>query len=98
MKLRKFFGLTSRSVLEQIRAELGPDAVIVANHPTPQGVEISALAGDAMDSLLAAPSAQRASVQPKPAAQAAARSSAQTSYAARAAQSAATSETPIAQP
>jgi flagellar biosynthesis protein FlhF len=52
MKVRKFFGLTSRSVLEQIRVELGDDAVIVANHPTAQGVEISALAGDAMDTLL----------------------------------------------
>jgi flagellar biosynthesis protein FlhF len=52
MKLRKFFGLTSRSVLDQIRTELGADAVIVANHPTPQGVEISALTGDAMDTIL----------------------------------------------
>ena len=52
MKLRKFFGLTSRSVLAQIRAELGPDAVIVANHPTAQGVEISAMASDAIDTIL----------------------------------------------
>lgn len=52
MKLRKFFGLTSRSVLEQVRAELGPDAVIVANRPTADGIEITALAGDAMDSIL----------------------------------------------
>ncbi len=53
MKLRKFFGLTSRSVLEQVRAELGADAVIVANHATPDGVEVTALAGEAIDSLLA---------------------------------------------
>jgi flagellar biosynthesis protein FlhF len=53
MKLRKFFGLTSRSVLEQVRAELGADAVIVANHATPDGVEVTALAGDAIDTLLA---------------------------------------------
>ena len=33
MKLRKFFGLTSRSVLEQVRTELGADAVIVGNRP-----------------------------------------------------------------
>lgn len=55
MKLRKFFGLTSRSVLDQVRAELGPDAVIVANRPTPDGIEITAVAGDAMDNILAAP-------------------------------------------
>src|SRR5689334_19078000 len=53
MKLRKFFGLTSRSVLDQVRAELGPDAVIVANRPTPDGIEITAVAGDAMDTILA---------------------------------------------
>jgi flagellar biosynthesis protein FlhF len=53
MKLRKFFGLTSRSVLEQVRAELGADAVIVANHATSDGVEVTALAGDAIDTLLA---------------------------------------------
>ena len=52
MKLRKFFGLTSRSVLEQVRSELGPDAVIVANRPTPDGIEITAVAGDAMDAML----------------------------------------------
>ncbi len=54
MKLRKFFGLTSRSVLDQVRAELGPDAVIVANRPTPDGIEITAVAGHAMDDMLGA--------------------------------------------
>lgn len=53
MKLRKFFGLTSRSVLEQVRAELGADAVIVANHATAEGVEVTALASEAIDTLLA---------------------------------------------
>ena len=52
MKLRKFFGLTSRSVLDQVRTELGANAVIVANRPTPEGIEITALAGEAMDTLL----------------------------------------------
>jgi flagellar biosynthesis protein FlhF len=52
MKLRKFFGLTSRSVLEQVRSELGADAVIVANHATADGVEVTALASEAIDSLL----------------------------------------------
>ena len=52
MKIRKFFGLTSRSVLEQVRTELGADAVIVANHATAQGIEISALPSTAMDTIL----------------------------------------------
>jgi flagellar biosynthesis protein FlhF len=69
MKLRKFFGLTSRSVLEQIRTELGADAVIVANHPTSQGVEISALAGDAMDTILGempSPARRPRRIEPSP--------------------------------
>ena len=67
MKIRKFFGLTSRSVLEQIRTELGADAVIVANHPTAQGVEISALAGDAMNTILGEmPARARRSRAPEP--------------------------------
>ncbi|HZQ62034.1 MAG TPA: flagellar biosynthesis protein FlhF [Casimicrobiaceae bacterium] len=71
MKLRKFFGLTSRSVLDQVRAELGPDAVIVANRPTPDGIEITAVAGDAMDNILsaradAAATAGRGAIAPTP--------------------------------
>ena len=68
MKLRKFFGLTSRSVLEQVRSELGSDAVIVANHATPDGVEVTALAGDAIDTLLGSkpPAAQPAATEPAP--------------------------------
>ena len=41
MKLRRFFGLTSRAVLEQVRNELGPDALIIANRATAEGVEIT---------------------------------------------------------
>jgi flagellar biosynthesis protein FlhF len=68
MKLRKFFGLTSRSVLEQVRSELGSDAVIVANHATPDGVEVTALAGDAIDTLLASKSPNVKGAAPEPAA------------------------------
>ncbi|MGA8033077.1 MAG: flagellar biosynthesis protein FlhF, partial [Casimicrobiaceae bacterium] len=52
MKLRKFFGPTSRAVLEQVRAELGPDAMIVANHASADGIEIMALPADALPRLL----------------------------------------------
>ncbi len=41
MKLFKFFGLTSRAVLEQVRKELGADAMIVSNRPTANGIEIT---------------------------------------------------------
>ncbi len=46
MKLRRFFGVTSRSVLEQVRAELGADAPILDNHSTPDGIEITAMASE----------------------------------------------------
>lgn len=54
MKLRKFFGLTSRSVLDQVRAELGPDALILDNRSTEEGIEITAMASNTVDTLLAA--------------------------------------------
>jgi flagellar biosynthesis protein FlhF len=52
MKLRRFFGPTSRAVLEQVRAELGPDAMIVANHASADGIEISALPATALPQIL----------------------------------------------
>ena len=52
MKLRKFFGPTSRAVLEQVRAELGPDAMIVANHASADGIEITALPATALPQIL----------------------------------------------
>jgi flagellar biosynthesis protein FlhF len=55
MKLRTFFGLTSRSVLDQVRAELGPDAMIVANKATGDGIEVTAVAPGAIDTLLREP-------------------------------------------
>jgi len=52
MKLRRFFGPTSRAVLEQVRAELGPDAMIVANHASVDGIEITALPATALPQIL----------------------------------------------
>jgi flagellar biosynthesis protein FlhF len=51
MKLRKFTGVTSRAVLEQIRAELGPDALIIANRATSEGIEITAMSNEAIPAL-----------------------------------------------
>jgi RNA polymerase sigma factor for flagellar operon FliA len=55
MKLRKFFGPTSRAVLEQLRTELGPDAMIVANNASADGIEITALPTSALPQILAEP-------------------------------------------
>jgi flagellar biosynthesis protein FlhF len=58
MKLRRFFGPTSRAVLEQVRAELGPDAMIVANHASADGIEITALPAEALPQILSDSPAQ----------------------------------------
>src|SRR6266545_4046267 len=66
MKLRTFFGLTSRSVLEQVRCELGADAMIVANRATADGIEVTAVAAGAIDSLLHSPASNAAAAPPPP--------------------------------
>ena len=43
MNLRKFQAATTREALRQVRAELGPNAIILANRPAPGGVEITAV-------------------------------------------------------
>lgn len=55
MKEKKFFAGTSREALRQVREELGPDAVILANRQVAGGVEIMALASTDRSSLMAAP-------------------------------------------
>jgi flagellar biosynthesis protein FlhF len=63
MKPRKFTGTRSRDVLEQVRNELGADAMIVSNRATADGIEVLAIPGDAIDALIAGdPSPRRAEV------------------------------------
>ena len=54
MKPRKFTGTRSRDVLEQVRNELGPDAMIVSNRATADGIEVTALAVGEVEALLEA--------------------------------------------
>jgi flagellar biosynthesis protein FlhF len=49
MKAIRFSGANARTVLKQVRAQLGDDAVILSNRPGPEGVEIVALAARDMD-------------------------------------------------
>jgi len=48
MKVRKFTAKTSRDALRQVREELGPDAVIMANRMVRGGVEIMAVSAKEM--------------------------------------------------
>ncbi|MFO1282259.1 MAG: flagellar biosynthesis protein FlhF [Burkholderiales bacterium] len=59
MKPRKFTGTRSRDVLEQVRNELGPDAMIVSNRATADGIEVTALAVAEVETLLEAAGATR---------------------------------------
>ncbi|RUR30992.1 flagellar biosynthesis protein FlhF [Vreelandella andesensis] len=49
MSVRRFVGANSRDVMRQVREALGDDALIVANRRTEGGVEILAMADEAVD-------------------------------------------------
>jgi len=51
MNIRKFIAPTARQALREIRNELGEEAVILSNRTTDQGVEIVAMANEAMEQL-----------------------------------------------
>jgi flagellar biosynthesis protein FlhF len=52
MSVQRFVGKTSRAVLKDVRTMLGDDAVIISNRTTQEGVEVLAMAADAMDNLV----------------------------------------------
>jgi flagellar biosynthesis protein FlhF len=51
MNVQKFHGSSSREVMKQVREALGDDALILSNRKVDGGVEVTAVAGDDMDSL-----------------------------------------------
>ncbi|QFU00085.1 Flagellar biosynthesis protein FlhF [Halomonas sp. THAF5a] len=63
MSVIRFVGQTSREAMRQVRESLGDDALILANRHTEQGVEILAMADDAVEGMTAesAPAAASAS-------------------------------------
>ena len=44
MNVKRFFGRTNKEALARLRAELGPDAVVLKNRAVEGGVEILAMA------------------------------------------------------
>lgn len=67
MSVKRFLGATSREAMRQVRALLGDDALILANRPVEDGVEILAMADDAADAMATSEPAAR---QAPPASQA----------------------------
>ncbi|MEQ6887173.1 flagellar biosynthesis protein FlhF [Halomonas sp. CS7] len=55
MSVIRFVGQTSREAMRQVRESLGDDALILANRHTEQGVEILAMADDAVEGMTASP-------------------------------------------
>lgn len=52
MSLKKFVAPNAREALKAVRLEFGDDAVVLANKRVPGGVEITAMAGDAIDAVV----------------------------------------------
>lgn len=69
MSVRRFVGANSRDVMRQVREVLGDDALIVANRRTEGGVEILAMADDAVDQFDPSPTtpAEEPKASPAPA-------------------------------
>lgn len=65
MTVRKFVGQTSRDVLRQVRDELGPEAMIIANRGVAEGIEITAMPGTALASMLE-PTPTKYATSPEP--------------------------------
>ena len=66
MSLKKFVAPTAREALKAVKLELGDDAVVLANKRVPGGVEITAMAGEAIDAVVEL-AASVASAPPAPA-------------------------------
>ena len=75
MLMKKFVAPTSREAMQKMKNELGPDALVISNRKVAAGVEILAMAENAVESLADhadlpgayhAPAAQRAPQQPAP--------------------------------
>ena len=64
MSVRRFTGANSRDVMRQVRETLGDDALILANRRTDDGVEIMAMADEAVEPVDAALEVTASTVEP----------------------------------
>jgi flagellar biosynthesis protein FlhF len=48
MTMKRFFGDNAREALRKVKAELGPEAIVISNKSVPGGVEIMALSADSL--------------------------------------------------
>src|SRR5690348_12490697 len=69
MRVRKFYAVSAREALREVRTQLGPNALILSNRKTSTGVEIMAVPEAEVDAVTmsaraAPPAARRASASP----------------------------------
>jgi flagellar biosynthesis protein FlhF len=65
MNVKRYFGKTAREALRTLKAELGPDAIVLSNRAVQDGVEILALPAEAVGAIEAsAQSAPRSAAGP----------------------------------
>src|SRR5581483_8290179 len=60
MLVRKFYAVTSREALRMVREALGPDALILSNRRTDDGIEIMAVAPSEVETVTAVPARRTA--------------------------------------
>jgi flagellar biosynthesis protein FlhF len=69
MTIKRFVAPTAREALRRVKEALGPDAIVVANKPVPEGVEITAMSPDSLDALAVGSAAATPQPAVRPAAQ-----------------------------
>lgn len=64
MTVKRFVGASARECLRRVKEELGPDAVVISNKPTENGVEIVAMTPDSLDAISQQAAIPRAAPNP----------------------------------
>lgn len=64
VNVKRYIGKTAREALAALKADLGPDAVVLSNRQVPQGVEIVAMPADQMQELSHTVRQSRAAAEP----------------------------------
>ncbi|MRR49984.1 MAG: flagellar biosynthesis protein FlhF [Rhodocyclaceae bacterium] len=60
MNVKRYVAPTAREALRRVKAELGPDAIVVSNKPVAEGVEIMAMSADGLAALAHNPASNSA--------------------------------------
>jgi flagellar biosynthesis protein FlhF len=51
MSVKRFVGASARECLRRVKEEMGPDAVVISNKPSGNGVEVVAMTPDSLDAI-----------------------------------------------